>query len=614
MVKLLSGLRFGLIGVALSFAIIGCNNPPSGPPPDSNATCVTGSGSCVFDASFVAQLFTARQAVPDDNSSCLNSYYVDAIAGNDATSGASPSAAWQTLAKVNAKTYNPGDCILFNRGQTWAAAKLYFTGSGNATNPIMVAAYGTGAKPVINARGGVPGWATAGHWTNPSPNVWISTFTVSNNPFRVWLSGVEYISAPSATAIDVHYRWFFDPATSLLSVYSESNPSVFYSNVEQAFGQDGAVVVAGQDYITIRNLDARGGAAAIAIYGSSHAVIEGCAIGRDSFGGVWVDRKTWAPAIDNSDYGIVRYNEIDSGMRIYDLIRNEITEDGVHIRGSSHNWLIHGNEMLDWGHTAIGFLQSGGSFTVADNKAYSNFISAKDISYGRGFATGGKAAGCTRNEFYNNIVRDTTAPNQIGGDYNLVYNNVVDTVKISPTRPSTTGRGIVLTPAFGQDATYVSNHNGIHDNIVYNTDESGIEIQDWHHNLSGQDYSIQYNAVMNNLIVNCGANSVSTSNYSVNGQPPPLNRVNVGLVVGDDWPLSQYPITGKNNTITGNVVYTQNAMDVYYYRGAAVCATNFNGLGAIYGDGISGNVQMDPLFVNPAGHDFHLRSGSACHP
>lgn len=611
MVKIVSVRRFGIIGLGWLLVIIGCNNPSNNPPPDPNANCVVGSGACVFNAGFIAQQYSALQAVLDDNTTCLNSYYVDAIAGNDANSGTSTSAAWQTTAKVNANTYIPGDCILFNRGQTWAGTKLYFTGSGSAAHPIMVAAYGTGAKPVISARGSVAGWDSAANWASQSSNVWISTFTLPNNPLRVWLSGQEYIAAPSASAIDMHYRWFFDSATSLLYVYSESNPSSFYNNVEQAFGQDSPVVIAGQDYITIRNIDARGGSGAIAIYGSSHAVIEGCAIGRDSYGGIWVDRKTWAPAIDNSDYGIVRYNEIDSGMRIYDLIRNEITEDGVHIRGHSHHWEVYGNELLDWGHTAIGFLQSDGNFTVTYNKAYSNFISAKDISYGRGFATGGKAAGCQYNEFYGNIVRDTQAPSQIGGDYNLVYNNVIDTVKISPTRTNTTGRGIVLTPAMGQDTAYVSNYNSIHDNIVYNADEAGMEIQDWHHNLSGQDYSIQYNTVKNNLILNCGANSVSLSNY---GLPPPLNRVNVGLVVGDDWPLSTFPVTGRNNTITGNVVYMQNAMDVYYYRGAAVCATNFNGLGANYGDTIADNAQLDPLFVNPAAHDFHLQSASACHP
>lgn len=238
---------------------------------------MTGSGSCIFDASFIAQQYTALHAAQDDNSSCLNSYYVDAVAGNDANGGKSTSAAWRTIAKVNANTYNPGDCILFNRGQTWAGTKLYFTGSGNATHPIMVAAYGTGAKPVITARGSVTGWDTAANWAGQSSNVWISTFTVPINPLRAWLSGQEYVSAPSVSAIDPHYR----------------------------------------------NLDARGGGNAISVYGSSHAIIEGCAIGRDSFGGVWVDRKTWAPASDNSDYGVVRYNEIDSGLRIYDFIRRE---------------------------------------------------------------------------------------------------------------------------------------------------------------------------------------------------------------------------------------------------------------------------------------------------
>lgn len=52
--------------------------------------------------------------------SLAGSYYVDASGGSDGNSGRSPSAAWRTIAKVNACTSSaPGDRILLKRGEAW---------------------------------------------------------------------------------------------------------------------------------------------------------------------------------------------------------------------------------------------------------------------------------------------------------------------------------------------------------------------------------------------------------------------------------------------------------------------------------------------------------------
>jgi len=80
-------------------------------------------------------------------------YYVDSAGGNDSWDGTSPSAAWQTLAKVNATTFSPGDQILLKAGSVWqgAGGLLYPKGSGTAGSPIVIDMYGTGSKPLINA-------------------------------------------------------------------------------------------------------------------------------------------------------------------------------------------------------------------------------------------------------------------------------------------------------------------------------------------------------------------------------------------------------------------------------------------------------------------------------
>jgi len=76
-------------------------------------------------------------------------YYVDSVLGSDSSAGTSSSLPWQTLTKVNATTFSPGDSILFRAGDTWAG-QLHPLGSGTAALPITISSYSTGAKPVIN--------------------------------------------------------------------------------------------------------------------------------------------------------------------------------------------------------------------------------------------------------------------------------------------------------------------------------------------------------------------------------------------------------------------------------------------------------------------------------
>ncbi len=74
-----------------------------------------------------------------------NTYFVSNN-GNDANSGLSPDAPWQTVARVNASSFHPGDTVLFQRGSQWYES-LDAPSSGAAGNPITFADYGTGAKP-----------------------------------------------------------------------------------------------------------------------------------------------------------------------------------------------------------------------------------------------------------------------------------------------------------------------------------------------------------------------------------------------------------------------------------------------------------------------------------
>ena len=101
---------------------------------------------------------TAEFVVELGNGTC---YYVDASGGNDNNSGTSPEQAWKSIVKVNTIQFQPGDSILFKRGEEWAGA-LKPQGSGVEGAPIRIASYGEGEKPVLK-----PG----PDWTIPYFNV-----------------------------------------------------------------------------------------------------------------------------------------------------------------------------------------------------------------------------------------------------------------------------------------------------------------------------------------------------------------------------------------------------------------------------------------------------------
>lgn len=78
-------------------------------------------------------------------------FYVDcSAAGNGSGTEASP---WNTLSSVTYRTFSAGDQILFKRGTT-CNGRLAPWGSGAPGAPIVIDAYGTGAKPHIAGGGG----------------------------------------------------------------------------------------------------------------------------------------------------------------------------------------------------------------------------------------------------------------------------------------------------------------------------------------------------------------------------------------------------------------------------------------------------------------------------
>jgi hypothetical protein len=108
-------------------------------------------------------VFFLAQHLPSD----ANNYYV-AANGNDLNIGTSVAAPFQTIAKINSLVLQPGDQVLFRRGDIFRG-QLNIVQSGASGNSIFIDAYGTGNQPVISGAEVVTGWINTGD------NIWQTT-------------------------------------------------------------------------------------------------------------------------------------------------------------------------------------------------------------------------------------------------------------------------------------------------------------------------------------------------------------------------------------------------------------------------------------------------------
>ncbi|THF84439.1 right-handed parallel beta-helix repeat-containing protein [Cohnella fermenti] len=100
------------------------------------------------------------------------SYYVNNQVGSacsDAGSGTSTAAPWCSFAPISSHgAFAAGDQILLAKGETWNE-QMSISGTGTAANPIVLGAYGSGAKPKILRNGLESDRAIAlanpSHWT-----------------------------------------------------------------------------------------------------------------------------------------------------------------------------------------------------------------------------------------------------------------------------------------------------------------------------------------------------------------------------------------------------------------------------------------------------------------
>ena len=199
---------------------------------------------------FTLTLFSILSVFTMFSPSLAATYYVDATNGNDTNPGTSQFAPWKTIAIVNNSSFQPGDYILFKRGETWRE-QLNVPSSGSDGNPITFGAYGLGNKPIICGSDLITNWTLFNEGTSPL-TVWYAR--INNEPMQVFFDGITGTRETAVADLDSDQEWcWFDNA---IYQHSTSDPDTRYTKIGTEVGQrDYNITGSKKEYITIDGLN-----------------------------------------------------------------------------------------------------------------------------------------------------------------------------------------------------------------------------------------------------------------------------------------------------------------------------------------------------------------------
>ncbi|MBK8501577.1 MAG: hypothetical protein IPL46_04860 [Saprospiraceae bacterium] len=138
--------------------------------------------------------------------SSSNNYYFSTSTGDDSrtfSQAENPTTPWKTISKLNIifSQLQPGDTIFLKRGEQFSGG-LNINKSGILNNPIVISAYGSGEKPIIN------GFATVTQWAHLGNGIYESNaLNTGLSVNMVVVDGINYAKGrfPNVTATNGGY-------------------------------------------------------------------------------------------------------------------------------------------------------------------------------------------------------------------------------------------------------------------------------------------------------------------------------------------------------------------------------------------------------------------------
>jgi len=210
--------------------------------------------SCLLGVTVLLFAFVAHA-----NRTTPATFYVDNEAGNDANTGTTTAAAWQTLDRVNSAELIPGDSVLFKCGGLWRGQLISKNGSSSAR--IVYGAYGTGAKPILQ---GSIARNRPEEWAEIKPGVWA---TLPVDPIRLDV-GILLLNQGEKWGVKkwkleflkAQLDYWYDAEGKRICVACDANPAARFKSVELALTRH-IVNQGGRHDITYDGLAVRYGAA-----------------------------------------------------------------------------------------------------------------------------------------------------------------------------------------------------------------------------------------------------------------------------------------------------------------------------------------------------------------
>jgi hypothetical protein len=474
---------------------------------------------------------------------------------------------------------------------------LLISSSGTAENRIIYSAYGEGDKPIFSGvvdlmrrSSGMPSgwnlhWSNPDNWVNEGNNVW-STHVSGGNYARVWLDGVEKEKARSNTAgvgITKEHPW--QKINYRFYVYSVGNPANTFTSMKITSGDFSSSASKSKNYITWNNLDIQGWDR-ITISGGSHWIIEHSNLGKYSSAHALLISRDGDTLTTN---GIIRHNTFDSAFPFYMVRPDEgiiATQYALTLHnGGQINWDIHDNYFAGWGYCAFGWTNHHeNGFMTEGIRFFNNYYTGEGLSYGRAFGGHQYLAQVNENnpiEIFNNVFYSPAVQSQIGTPYLRVYNNVFIGARGKNDAGSSTGANALSFSGYPGRQAY---KNKIYNNIfAYN----GFAGKFWSLR-EGRD-SVEDVELVNNIFYNNGEynkwRQLHISDFSSNSE----------LI---------------NPRIENNIFWSDKETKIIGAKKTSITVADFNALNGYQNLYPKGNMQVNPLFVDPENNDFRLKANS----
>ncbi|TYP79418.1 right-handed parallel beta-helix repeat-containing protein [Paenibacillus methanolicus] len=548
--------------------------------------------------------------------SATGTTYYFSTSGDDANNGTSPSTPKQSISAANT-LLSAGHSVLFKRGDAWyrnsvngAGTKIGGTlqiigASGTSAAPIVVGAYGIGAKPMISLTYllSKTGWISDGtnRYKHAIPAIGIGTLRLFEDGVSKFKVNTNDTNA-NETDVDQPYEWYANNGF----VYVGSTTGA-PQHVE-LIGNDIPVLVRNANYVTIQNLDIKGGVVDVEAP-SSHITIDNNTIRQTFQSGIRAYNREalnnpnptpqqWAQYV--SDLTITN-NVID---KVWTQEENHTNPDityggeGIFLLDAVEGGLIRGNTILNFGHGGISLETSLWLGTNRTHGVHHVLVELNDVSSGNsdymhGFGVIGLPGKTTNNTIRRNYFHDFQATSHVGGRDNYIYSNIFVGVTETPRQTKQPfAMDVAPWPVREKGTTAAQNitvdlesqNLFIVNNTILDTDGYAIEVRDYN-KTKGNVTNIQ---IANNLM----GQYADDSSYL----PVGLNvssEVTGMLTVNNNAFWDSSTTVARYKTLTNAAINTLNACETTYSL-----------------DTCNNNATGDPLFVNYANRDFHLSANS----